>query len=298
MTIEFLRTPEARFDNLPGFRFQPHYVEGLRGLEPLRIHYLDEGTGSTGRIFLCLHGQPTWSYLYRRMIPVFAGAEHRVIVPDLPGFGRSDKPVHEDQHSFIFHRDFLIAFIDAVCPPEMKITLVVQDWGGILGLTLPMEVDRIDQLLVMNTIIPTGVSPGQGFEDWQAFVAAKPDFGIAALMRRACSHLSEAETAAYEAPFPDDRHRAAIRRFPAMMPTDTGMEGALFGQAAADFFKVHWRGKAFVAIGALDPVFGPQLMEKLVILLDCKTPMRLIRAGHFMPEWGEEVASRALLHLG
>ncbi|MEM6904840.1 MAG: alpha/beta fold hydrolase, partial [Pseudomonadota bacterium] len=194
-----LRTPDESFADLPDFPFSPHYLDDLPGFEGLRVHYLDEGPRAAQRTFLCLHGQPTWSYLYRRMIPIFAGAGHRVVAPDLLGFGRSDKPEADATYTFEFHRRFLLAFLARI---EGPITLVCQDWGGILGLTLPMETPRIDRLLVMNTALATGAAPGEGFLHWRDYVAKNPDFQISRLMRRSCPHLSEAEAAAYDAPFP------------------------------------------------------------------------------------------------
>jgi haloalkane dehalogenase len=184
-----LRTDDSRFQNLPGYPFAPHYVSDLAGFENLRVHYVDEGAADASSIVLCLHGQPTWSYLYRKMIPVFVDAGHRVIAPDLIGFGRSDKPVDDNFYTLTRHRDMLIAFIRTVIlrsAPDARIMLVVQDWGGILGLTLPMEFpDHIDRLLVMNTGLGTGDVPlGQGFLDWRAFSNSRPDMDIAALMRR------------------------------------------------------------------------------------------------------------------
>jgi haloalkane dehalogenase len=166
-TIAFVRTPEERFAVLPGFDFAPRYVDDLRGFKSLRIHYLDEGTALAGaRTFLCLHGQPTWSYLYRKMVPVFVAAGHRVVAPDLLGFGRSDKPVDDAAYTFDFHRSMLMRFIEAL--DLTRVTLVVQDWGGLLGLTLPMEYpERIERLIVMNTALAIGRSPGPGRHMWQ-----------------------------------------------------------------------------------------------------------------------------------
>ncbi len=146
-TIESLRTPEKRFEQLPGFPYEPHYVDSLPGYEGLRAHYLDLGPKDAPRTFLCLHGEPTWSYLYRKMIPVMLESGARVIAPDFFGFGRSDKPVHDSAYTFHFHREFLLRFLEHVAPSN--ITLVVQDWGGTLGLTLPVDLGfraRLDRL--------------------------------------------------------------------------------------------------------------------------------------------------------
>ena len=168
MTVDALRTPEARFEGLPGYPFAPHYRDDLAGYSSLRMHYLDEGAANA-RVALCLHGQPTWSYLYRKMIPGLVSAGYRVIAPDMFGFGRSDKPVEDAAYTFDFHRHSLIAFIRAL--DIRRVTLVCQDWGGLLGLTIPMEMaDRFEALLVMNTTLASCDRPlTKGFIDWRAW---------------------------------------------------------------------------------------------------------------------------------
>ena len=156
--VDALRTSEDRFANLPGFSFRPHFSESLRRFSGLRMHWLDEGPSHADDTFLCLHGQPTWSDLYRRMIPVFAGAGNRVVAPDFFGFGRSDKPVKDEVYTFDFHRNSLIDFIEML--DLKRITLVCQDWGGLLGLTIPMDMpDRFKRVLLMNTALGTGDAP-------------------------------------------------------------------------------------------------------------------------------------------
>jgi pimeloyl-ACP methyl ester carboxylesterase len=298
-SIEFLRTPDERFEDLPGFDFKPHYVEGLRGYEGLRVHYLDERAAKpSGRTVLCLHGQPTWCYLYRKMLPIFRAAGHRVVAPDFLGFGRSDKPVADEIYTFGYHRGMLMRFFEAM--QLERVTLVVQDWGGLLGLTLPMEYpDRIDRLIVMNTGLGTGRSAGPGFDAWKAFVAANPDFEIPRLMQRSVQGLSEAEAAAYDAPFPDRRYRAGVRRFPALVPVEPGMEGVDVSLRAKDFFQNHWQGKTFMAIGMQDPVLGAPVMHVLAkTIRNCPPPLELAEAGHFVQEHGEVVAERALASFG
>jgi len=293
-----LRTPDARFAALPGFAFAPHYHERLPGFDGLRMHYLDEGPLDAARTFLCLHGQPTWSYLYRRMIPVFAASGARVVAPDLFGFGRSDKPADDAWFTFTRHRDSLLAFVAAL---DLRgVTLVVQDWGGLLGLTLPMEYpDRIDRLIVMNTGIGVGRSPGPGFDAWKAFVAAKPDFEIAGMMKRSVQGISDAEAAAYDAPFPDRRYRAGVRRFPALVPVTPDMEGVDVSLKSAEFFREQWNGRTFMAIGMQDPVLGPPVMQKLSkAIRGCPASLELPEAGHFVQEHGQVVAERALAAFG
>ena len=296
MTI--LRTPEERCENLPGFPFAPHYAEGLTDIPGLRIHYLDEGPRDARHTFLCLHGEPTWCYLYRRMIPVFTAAGGRVVAPDFAGFGRSDKPEEDETYGFHFHRRMLLAFIERL---DLKdITLVVQDWGGLLGLTLPMEMpERFSRLIVMNTALATGAAPSDGFVQWRAYVAANPDLAVGKLMKRSCPHLTEAEAAAYDAPFPDVTYKAGVRRFPAMVMTDPGMEGADVSRKAARFWREEWTGRSFMAIGAQDPVLGIPVMEAMrKVIRNCPEPLVLKDAGHFVQEWGDEVAEAALESFG
>lgn len=300
MTVAALRTPEARFAGLPGFAYAPHYLDSLPGYESLRVHYLDEppAGAASGRTVLCLHGQPTWCYLYRKMIPVFTAAGHRVVAPDFLGFGRSDKPVEDAVYTFGFHRGLLLRFVEAL--DLERVTLVVQDWGGLLGLTLPMEFpERIDRLIVMNTGLGVGRSPGPGFDAWKAYVAAKPDFEIGTLMRRSVPGLTEAEAAAYDAPFPDARHRAGVRRFPALVPVEPAMEGVAESRRAAAFLREQWTGRSFMAIGMQDPVLGPPVMHALAATIrGCPPPLELPGAGHFVQEHGREVAQAALASFG
>ena len=169
---DVLRTPDERFNELPDFPYTPNYLDDLKGYDGLRMHYVDEGPRDAANIFLCLHGEPTWSYLYRKMIPVFTAAGHRVVAPDYFGFGRSDKPVQDDVYQFDFHRGSLMAFIEHL--ELSNIVLVCQDWGGLLGLTLPMDLpDRFSRLLVMNTALGTGdVKLSEGFMDAWPFKSA------------------------------------------------------------------------------------------------------------------------------
>lgn len=295
-----LRTPDARFAGLPGYTFDPHYVDDLPGYEGLRVHYLDEpgapDGAQTGETFLCLHGQPSWCYLYRKMIPVFAAAGGRVVAPDLLGFGRSDKPVDEAVYTFGFHRRMLMAFIERL---DLRgVTLVCQDWGGILGLSLvPDMAERFTRLIVMNTAIPVGESPGAGFEAWRTYNRSQPDLDIAALFRRSDPGIAEDEAAAYAAPYPDQSYKAGVRRFPELVPTEPGMEGAAEGQQARRFWSQEWNGESFMAIGMKDPVLGPPAMQALRrTIRGCPEPLEITEGGHFVQERGEEIARAALAH--
>jgi pimeloyl-ACP methyl ester carboxylesterase len=288
-----VRTPDERFADLPGFPYGPRYLE-WRGL---RAHYVDEGKGD--RVYLCLHGEPTWCYLYRRMIPALAGSGARVVAPDFIGFGRSDKPEDEAVYTFDFHRQFLLALVEAL--DLQNITLVVQDWGGLLGLTLPMEMpERFERLLVMNTALATGDVPlSEGFIAWRAYVAKNPDLACGKLLARACPHLSPAEAAAYDAPYPTAASKAGVRRFPQLVPVEPDMEGAELGRRAREFWSKEWDGATFMAVGMRDQVLGLPVMEELQRLIrGCPEPMRIEEGGHFVQEYGEPIARRALKHFG
>jgi pimeloyl-ACP methyl ester carboxylesterase len=280
-----MRTPEARFAGLPGFPFRPRYLE-WRGM---RAHYVDEGSGE--KTLLCLHGQPTWSYLYRRMIPPFVASGARVVAPDFIGFGRSDKPEDEAEYSFDSHRTFLLEFIES--KNLGQITLVVQDWGGLLGLTLPMEMpERFERLLVMNTALGTGDVPlTEGFIAWRAYSSRNPDLACGKLLARACPHLTPAEAAAYDAPFPDARYKAGVRAFPKLVPEHENDPGAAISRKARDWLKNEWQGETLMAIGAKDPVLGLPAMQLLRSWIrNCPEPLVLEDGGHFLQEWGDEVA--------
>jgi pimeloyl-ACP methyl ester carboxylesterase len=294
MSVPAARTPDDRFSNLPDYSFTPHYLDDLPGYEGLRVHYLDEGDNSSDRVFLCLHGQPTWSFLYRKMIPVFIESGARVICPDWLGFGRSDKPTEDEVYTFHFHRNMMMELIKRL--DLTNITLVCQDWGGILGLTLPMEMsERFARLLVMNTAIPTGQSPGEGFDAWRAFNRTQPDMDIAALMKRSTPVLNDAEAGAYAAPFPDITFKAGVRRFPELVMTAPDMMGVQTSKRAAKWWKNEWTGSTFMAVGAQDPVLGPGQMDGLRdIIRGCPEPMIVEDGGHFVQEWGEPIARAAL----
>lgn len=296
--MKVLRTPEARFNGLPSYPFQPNYIEGLADYPGLRIHYLDEGrqTNHAGqKVFLCLHGQPTWSYLYRKMIPVFTTAGHRCIAPDLIGFGRSDKPAEDAVYTFNFHREMLKAFIEEL--DLRNIVLVVQDWGGLLGLTLPMDMpSRFVGLLVMNTSFATGDMPlGKGFLDWRAWSNANPDMAVGKLMGRSNPQLSPEEIAAYDAPFPGIEYKAGVRRFPNLVPDHPEAEGAALSRRAREWWSKEWNGKTFMAIGMKDPVLGPAVMADVRRhIRNCPPPYEVAEGGHFVQECGKDIAEQAL----
>jgi len=284
-----MRTPDDRFANLPGFNWKPNYLEW----QGLRVHYLDEGKGP--RTLLCLHGEPTWSYLYRKMIPPFVAAGYRVVAADFLGFGRSDKPEDEGFYTFEMHRNFLLHVVEKL---QLKnIALAVQDWGGLLGLTLPMDMpERFDRLLIMNTALGTGDVPlSPGFVAWRDYVAKTPGMDCGKLLGRACPHLSAAEAAAYEAPYPDAASKAGVRRFPQLVPDRPDAPGAALSRRARDWWQNAWTGEAFMAVGAKDPVLGPPVMQALrKIIRNCPEPYIHAEGGHFLQEWGGDISREAL----
>jgi haloalkane dehalogenase len=291
--IDFVRTPDERFAGLPGFAFVPHYLEQGNGL---RMHYLDEGAGDA--TFLCLHGQPSWSYLYRKMIPLLV-PHGRVVAPDLFGFGRSDKPVEQAIYTFDFHRDSLVALIEAL--DLGNITLVCQDWGGLLGLTIPHTMpERFKRLIVMNTGFATGERPlGAGFEAWKLYNRSQPDMDIKALFQRGTSVLSDSEAHAYAAPFVDVSYKAGVRQFPELVPPTPDAPGAAISRVARDWFRDVWSGQSFMAIGGSDPVITPDAMHALrATIRGCPEPLVIPEAGHFVQEWGNQVVAGALTSFG
>jgi len=286
-----LRTPAERFDNLPGYPWQGKYIQTLPSLGGLRMHYLDEGAKNAKKVFLCLHGNPAWSYLYRKMIPVWIQAGYRVVAPDLVGFGKSDKPKRKGVHTFEFHRNCLLELVEYL--DLTGIVLVVQDWGGILGLTMPMEApSRYQGLVVMNTMLGTGDVPlSAGFLSWREMCRKKPDFDIGRLIARGNANLTEAECAAYNAPFPSSGHRAALHVFPELVPDRPDANGAALSRRAQAFLENDWSGKTIMAVGMQDPVLGPTVMARLHgHIRNAPDPLQLPNAGHFVQEQGEALA--------
>ncbi|HQR97157.1 MULTISPECIES: tRNA adenosine(34) deaminase TadA [unclassified Polaromonas] len=293
-----LRTPDSAFAGLPDYPWTPRYLSDLPSLAGLRMHYLDEGPRE-GLTWLCLHGNPAWSYLYRKMIPVFLAAGHRVVAPDLIGFGKSDKPKKDSFHSFTGHRQNLLELVERL---DLKnIVLVVQDWGGLLGLTLPMAApERYRGLLVMNTTLATGDVPlSPGFLAWREMCAKNPEFDVARLFARGNPQMRAEECAAYNAPFPDRGHRAALRAFPAMVPEAEKSDGAAISREARSFWRERWQGRTLMAVGAQDPVLGlPVMLQLQAMIRGCPEPLVLPQAGHFVQEHGESIARQAVRSLG
>jgi len=217
--METLRTPDDRFNALPDYPFAANHLQiddGAGGR--LRMHYLDEGPAPADPI-LCLHGEPSWSYLYRHMIPIFAQAGHRVIAPDLIGFGKSDKPAKRSDYTYQRHVDWTLQVLTQL--DLRNITLVCQDWGGLIGLRLwAAKPDRFSRVVVANTALPTGDHPlGAAFESWRSFSQQVDPFNAGRIVHGGtATKLSPAEVAAYNAPFPDESYMAGARAFPMLVP--------------------------------------------------------------------------------
>ena len=258
--MDILRTPDERFADLPDFPFAPHYVE----VDGLRMHYLDEGPAD-GPVVLLLHGEPSWSYLYRRMIPVLVDAGLRAVAIDLVGFGRSDKPTRREDYTYQAHVDWTWAAIEAI--GLTGITLVCQDWGGLIGLRLVGEhPDRFARVVAANTTLPTGDQrPGEAFLAWQRFSQETPDFAVGHIVNGGCvSTLAPEVIAAYDAPFPDDSYKAGARQFPTLVPTSPDDPAAPANRAAWEVLRTFDRpflcaycgaGRGAISENVLDVVF-------------------------------------------
>jgi haloalkane dehalogenase len=305
MAIKALRTRDDRFQSLPGWPYTPCYVDDLAGYEGLRMHYVDEGPNDATVTILCVHGTPSWAYLYRKMIPVFVEHRHRTVAMDLYGFGRSDKPAEDATYGYHFHRNSIRALVERL--DLQNVCLVAQDWGGTLGLSLVMDMpERITRLFLMNTSLPHGEEPTPGFNKWRAENRSKYDNPVGSWIRSRTPIMTDAEEAAYDAPFPDASYKGGVRRFPELVTrpengqlSDSAKEGLETNLRARWWLSEQWAGDSFMAIGMADVVITPERMELLrQVIRGCDSPMLLKEVGHYAQEWGEPIAREGLRRLG
>lgn len=292
--MDVLRTPDERFAGLPDFPFAPHYVEVPTGDGgTLRVHYLDEGPAD-GEVVLLLHGEPSWSYLYRTMIPVLVDAGLRAVAIDLVGFGRSDKPTRREDYSYAAHTDWTWAAIEAIGLDG--VTLVCQDWGGLIGLRLVAEnSERFARVVAANTMLPTGDHhPGKAFLAWQKFSQEAPVFPAGQIVNGATvSELSADVIAAYDAPFPDDTYQAGARQFPLLVPTSPDDPAAARNRAAWAALGEYDR-PFLCAFSDSDPITGAAepVLRSHVRGAAGQRHVTIAQGGHFLQEdRGPELAS-------
>lgn len=286
--MEILRTPDERFANLPEYPFEPHYVE----VDNLRIHYVDEGPPDANPLLL-LHGEPSWSYLYRKMIPILAQAGHRAIAPDLVGFGRSDKPASREDYTYQHHVDWLVGLLTAL--DLHTITLFCQDWGGLLGLRIAAEhEDRFARIVAANTFLPTGdTHPGRAFLAWQQFSQRAPVFHAGDIVKRGCvSQLAPEAIAAYDAPFPDESYVAGARQFPLLVPTTPDDPATTPNRRAWEVLR-RWQKPFLCTFSDTDPITrgADTVLQSAIPSAKGQPHITITGAGHFLQEdKGEELA--------
>ena len=295
--MDVLRTPESAFDAVPDYPFAPNYVDvdDTDG-GTLRLHYLDEGPRDAP-VILCMHGEPSWSFLYRKMIPIFVAAGFRVVAPDLAGFGKSDKPTPRSVYTYARHVSWMTAWLQAV--DLTGITLVCQDWGGLIGLRLLAGMpERFSRLVVANTALPTGDQPmGPAFESWREFSQTVEDFNSGRIVYGGTTKkLTEAEVAAYNAPYPDDRYKEGARQFPMLVPsTPEDPEAQPNREAWAVLRQLEI--PVLTAFGADDKVMAgvDKVFQKLMPGAAGQPHLILPDAGHFLQEdVGPELAQVTL----
>ena len=295
--MDVLRTDDARFEGLPDFDFAPHYVEidDTDGGH-LRVHYLDEGP-QDGEAVLVMHGEPTWCYLYRHMIPVFAEAGHRVLAPDLVGFGRSDKPAKRSDYTYQRHVDWMTDWLRRV--DARGITLVCQDWGGLIGLRLLAAMpERFKRLVVATTALPTGDQPmSEAFRAWRAFSQTVEPFDSGRIVYGGTeSKITPEEVAAYNAPFPDERYLAGARMFPMLVPDGPEDPAAGPNRAAWNVLS-GLKLPVLTAFGAQDKVMAgvEKVFQRMMPGAAGQDHVIFDGAGHFLQEdVGPELARAAV----
>ena len=287
--MKVLRTPESRFDQLPGYPFAPKYLE----IDGMRMHYIDEGPGDADPVLL-LHGEPSWSYLYRFMIPPLVEAGHRVVAPDLIGFGKSDKPTKKSDYSFALHVSWMRQFVEAL--DLIRITLFCQDWGSLIGLRVAAENEyRFARIALGNGGLPTGdQSMPKAFNTWRAFALWSPWFPIGKIVQRGTvSELPDDVVAAYDAPFPSSTYKAGARAFPALVPTTPDDPASEANRAAWQVFS-RWEKPFLTTFSNRDSITrgGEVPWQTHVPGARLQNHVTIKNAGHFLQEdKGPELAA-------
>ena len=288
--MKILRTPENAFDQITDFPYTPKYCEVDKGLQ---MHYIGEGEGP---VVLLLHGEPSWAYLYRKMIPGLVAAGLRVIVPDLIGFGKSDKPSEQDDYTYAKHIKWTQALLDHL---QLKdINVFIQDWGGLIGLRLlTANPHNFASIVAGNTMLPTGtVTPPQAFLDWQKFATTSPKFDVATVLQRATTtELSPAILAAYNAPFPTEEHKAGARIFPALVPTSENDPESENNKAAWRIL-CQWQKPFLTLFSDQDPITkrGEQVFQKLIPGTK-NQDHQIVSGGHFLQEDQGELLAQLMI---
>ncbi len=286
--MRVLRTPDERFANLPGYDFEPNYLE----VAGMRMHYVDVGPADASPVLL-LHGEPSWSYLYRKMIPILTGAGHRAVAPDFFGFGRSDKPAERSDYTYQAHVDWTTSLIEQL--DLRDITFFGQDWGGLIGLRVAAEnPDRFARLVAANTMLPTGDNPpGEAFLRWQQFSQTSPTFDVGRLIQGGTvTTLSDEVVAAYDAPFPDDSYKAGARVFPSLVPTAPDDPAAPANRKSWEVLE-RWEKPVLTAFSDSDPITtgGDRFLQARIPGAKGQPHTTITGAGHFLQEdKGEELA--------
>lgn len=300
----YIRTPESQFQNLHNFNYDPLYIHDLPGLDSMRMAYIDIGKNING-VALCLHGNPSWGYMYRHVIPTLVDSGFRVIIPDLIGFGRSDKPINESWHSPERHHQILKSFIEYLSLEN--IMLVCHDWGGILGLTLiPNMADRFTKLVITNTAIPSSRLGDKWFinawDKWvidnnqtynlnlaQCFLPSEISGPIGSQQEL----LVKEELKSYIAPYPTAEYKSAFRIFPSLLSNNKNSYLMQQGERALEFYNNHWQGDCFIAAGFRDWFFYPSTIDLFNVIKNSKRPL-IINSGHWIFEYGEIIINQAL----
>lgn len=294
--MQGLRTPDSRFENLPGYDFNPNYID----ISGLRMHYVDEGP-TDGAVVLLLHGEPSWSYLYRHMIPPLKDAGFRVLAPDLIGFGKSDKPAGKREYSYAGHVAWMTLFIEALDLED--VTLFCHDWGSLIGLRVAAENEqRFARIALGNGGLPTGDQKlPAAFKIWQNFARFSPWFPIGKIIQKGTiSQLTDAEVAAYDAPFPSARFKAGARAFPLLVPSTPDNPATEANRAAWTKFK-NWQKPFLTTFSNRDPITrgGEKVWQELVPGAKALEHLKIKNAGHFLQEdKGPEIAEALIRFVG